>query len=110
MDYSQSRARPVSGSHPPNSKNSLEKRFVRKFIGALALLVGAASTLSAQSGTTISGTVTNEQGVPLPGATVLIQGTTTGAHTDDAGRYVIIVPASNANGQPTGSRQFSLPV
>jgi len=99
MDYSQSRARPVSGSHPPNSKNSLEKRFVRKFIGALALLVGAASTLSAQSGTTISGTVTNEQGVPLPGATVLIQGTTTGAHTDDAGRYVIIVPASNANGQ-----------
>ncbi len=99
MDYFQSRARPVSGSHPPNSKNSLEKRFVRKFIGALALLVGAASTLSAQSGTTISGTVTNEQGVPLPGATVLIQGTTTGAHTDDAGRYVIVVPASNANGQ-----------
>ncbi|HEX9130528.1 MAG TPA: TonB-dependent receptor plug domain-containing protein, partial [Gemmatimonadaceae bacterium] len=99
MDYSQSRARPVSGSHPPNSKNSLEKRFVRNFIGALALLVGAASTLSAQSGTTISGTVTNEQGVPLPGATVLIQGTTTGAHTDDAGRYVIVVPANNANGQ-----------
>ena len=99
MDYSQSRARPVSGSHPPNSKNSLEKRFVRKFIGALALLVGAASALSAQSGTTISGTVTNEQGVPLPGATVLIQGTTTGAHTDDAGRYVIVVPANNANGQ-----------
>jgi TonB-linked SusC/RagA family outer membrane protein len=99
MDYSQSRARPVSGSHPPNSKNGLEKRFVRKFIGALALLVGAASTLSAQSGTTISGTVTNEQGVPLPGATVLIQGTTTGAHTDDAGRYVIVVPVGNANGQ-----------
>ena len=99
MDYSQSRARPVSGSHPPNSKNSLEKRFVRKFISALALLVGAASTLSAQSGTTISGTVTNEQGVPLPGATVLIQGTTTGAHTDDAGRYVIVVPANRANGQ-----------
>jgi TonB-linked SusC/RagA family outer membrane protein len=99
MDYSQSRARPASGSHPPNSKNSLEKRFVRKFIGTLALLVGAASTLSAQSGTTISGTVTNEQGVPLPGATVLIQGTTTGAHTDDAGRYVIVVPANRANGQ-----------
>src|ERR1700686_5402385 len=80
MDYSQSRARPASGSHPPKSKNRLEKRFVRKFIGAFALLVGTASTLSAQGGTTISGTVTNEQGVPLPGATVLIQGTTTGAH------------------------------
>jgi TonB-linked SusC/RagA family outer membrane protein len=99
LNRSMSAARPVSGSHPPNSKNSLEKRFVRKFIGAFALLVGAASTLSAQSGTTISGTVTNEQGVPLPGATVLIQGTTTGAHTDDGGRYVIVVPANRANGQ-----------
>jgi TonB-linked SusC/RagA family outer membrane protein len=99
MDYSQSTARPASGSHLPNSKNGLEKRFVRKFIGAFALLVGAASTLGAQGGTTISGTVTNEQGVPLPGATVLIQGTTTGAHTDDAGRYVIVVPANRANGQ-----------
>jgi TonB-linked SusC/RagA family outer membrane protein len=63
------------------------------------VLVGAASTASAQAGTTISGTVTTEQGVPLPGATVLIQGTTTGAHTDDAGRYVIVVPADRANGQ-----------
>jgi TonB-linked SusC/RagA family outer membrane protein len=43
--------------------------------------------------------VTTDQGVPLPGATVLIQGTTTGAHTDDAGRYVIVVPADRANGQ-----------
>ncbi|MGH9419537.1 MAG: carboxypeptidase-like regulatory domain-containing protein, partial [Thermoanaerobaculia bacterium] len=59
----------------------------------------AATTARAQAGTTISGRVTNEQGVPLPGATVLIQGTTTGALTDDAGRYTIIVPASAANGQ-----------
>lgn len=99
MDNSQSRARPVSGSHPPNSKNSLKKQLVTKIIGALAVLVCSAATVSAQSGTTISGTVTNEQGVPLPGATVLIQGTTTGAHTDDAGRYVIVVPADRANGQ-----------
>jgi TonB-linked SusC/RagA family outer membrane protein len=62
-------------------------------------LVCATTTVSAQAGTTISGTVTNEQGAPLPGATVLIQGTTTGAHTDDAGRYVIVVPADRANGQ-----------
>jgi TonB-linked SusC/RagA family outer membrane protein len=63
------------------------------------VLVCAASTASAQGGTTISGTVTTDAGVPLPGATVLIQGTTTGAHTDDAGRYVIVVPADRANGQ-----------
>jgi TonB-linked SusC/RagA family outer membrane protein len=99
MDNFQSRARPVSGSHPPNSKNSVRKQFANKIIGALAVLVCAAATASAQTGTTISGTVTNEQGVPLPGATVLIQGTTTGAHTDDAGRYVIVVPADRANGQ-----------
>ena len=95
----QSRARPVSGSHPPNSKSSIAKHVVRNCIGALAVLVCAATTARAQAGTTISGRVTNEQGVPLPGATVLIQGTTTGAHTDDAGRYTIIVPASAANGQ-----------
>jgi TonB-linked SusC/RagA family outer membrane protein len=99
MDNSQSRARPASGSHPPNSKNSAKTQLVRKIIGALALLVCAATTVAAQTGTTISGTVTNEQGVPLPGATVLIQGTTTGAHTDDAGRYVIVVPTDRANGQ-----------
>jgi TonB-linked SusC/RagA family outer membrane protein len=63
------------------------------------VLVCAASTASAQAGTTISGTVTTDAGVPLPGATVLIQGTTIGAHADDAGRYVIVVPANRANGQ-----------
>ena len=99
MDNSQSRARPVSGSNPPNSTKSVVRRSVIKFVSAVAVLACAASTLSAQASTTISGAVTNEQGVPLPGATVLIQGTTTGAHADDAGRYVIVVPASRANGQ-----------
>ena len=99
MDNFQSRARPVSGTHPPKSKNSVRKQFVSKIIGALAVLVCAASVAGAQAGATISGTVTNEQGVPLPGATVLIQGTTIGARADDAGRYTIIVPADRANGQ-----------
>jgi len=97
--FTSGKARPVSGYHPPNLKNTMISRFVRNCIGALALLVGAASTLSAQSGATISGTVTNEQGVGLPGATVLIQGTTIGTHTDDQGRYTIVVPSSRANGQ-----------
>ena len=63
------------------------------------MLLGASSIASAQSGATISGRVTNEQGVGLPGATVLIQGTTIGTHTDDDGRYTIAVPSSRANGQ-----------
>ena len=74
-------------------------RLARTCIGAVALLLGAVSTLSAQTGATISGRVTNDQGVGLPGATVLIQGTTIGTHTDDEGRYTIVVPSSRANGQ-----------
>jgi len=99
LDSSQSGARPNPGSHPPNSNKSVIRKLAGTIVAAVAVLVCAASTSSAQGGTTISGTVTTEQGVPLPGATVLIQGTTTGAHTDDAGRYVIVVPADRANGQ-----------
>jgi TonB-linked SusC/RagA family outer membrane protein len=99
LDSSQSGARPNPGSHPPNSHKSVIRKLAGTIIAAVGVLVCAASTASAQAGTTISGTVTTEQGIPLPGATVLIQGTTTGAHTDDAGRYVIVVPADRANGQ-----------
>jgi TonB-linked SusC/RagA family outer membrane protein len=99
LDSSQSRALPNPGSHPPNSNKSVIRKLAGTIIGAVAVLVCAAATASAQAGTTISGTVTTDAGVPLPGATVLIQGTTTGAHTDDAGRYVIVVPADRANGQ-----------
>src|SRR6476661_6298192 len=87
------RARPVSGFHPPNtSTQNIVRRIARTCVGAVA-------SASAQSGATISGRVTNEQGVGLPGATVLIQGTTIGTHTDDQGRYTIVVPSTRANGQ-----------
>ncbi len=92
-------ARPASGSHPPNSTNKFIKHLFRTFVAAFAVLACAASVAAAQAGTTITGKVTNEQGVGLPGATVLIQGTTIGAHTDDAGQYTSVVPASRANGQ-----------
>jgi len=38
---------------------------------------------------TISGTVVDETNMPLPGATVVIKGTTTGASTDFDGKYTI---------------------
>ena len=38
---------------------------------------------------TVSGTVTDENNQPLPGATVIVQGTTTGASTDFDGKYQI---------------------
>src|SRR2546423_11992135 len=92
-------ARPVSGFHPPNSTRTILERIARNSIGAVALLLATVAIASAQAGATISGRVTNEQGVGLPGATVLIQGTTIGTHTDDDGRYTIVVPSSRANGQ-----------
>ena len=47
-----------------------------------------ALTLSAYA-QQISGTVTDENGVPLPGATVLVQGTSNGVSTDFDGNYSI---------------------
>ncbi len=43
---------------------------------------------------TISGNVQDENKQPMPGATLLVKGTTIGAHTDDAGNYTLQVPAT----------------
>lgn len=43
--------------------------------------------LRAQDGMTVSGTVVDELGQPLPGASVVLQGTTTGTQTDFDGNY-----------------------
>lgn len=41
---------------------------------------------------TVSGTVVDGNGEPIPGATVSVQGTTTGTATDIDGRYSLVVP------------------
>ena len=46
---------------------------------------------------TITGTVRDENGEPLPGATVQVAGTTTGTLTDVNGRYSIDVPNDQAS-------------
>lgn len=43
----------------------------------------------AQNNITVSGTVTDEQGQPLPGASVVLEGTTTGIQTDFDGNYTL---------------------
>lgn len=66
----------------------------RKFIFLMvALLVGFG--LNAQS-ISVSGTVTDPQGEPLIGASVLAQGTTTGASTDIDGNFTINVAPTGA--------------
>ncbi|MDO9340357.1 MAG: TonB-dependent receptor [Bacteroidales bacterium] len=43
----------------------------------------------------ITGTITNEAGDPLPGATVQVEGTTLGAITDVDGKYSVDIPNQN---------------
>ncbi|MFC4723281.1 SusC/RagA family TonB-linked outer membrane protein [Geojedonia litorea] len=60
------------------------KTFLNSFL-LLVFLIPA--TLFAQ--TTVTGTVTDEANIPLPGVNVIIKGTTTGASTDFDGNYTI---------------------
>jgi TonB-dependent starch-binding outer membrane protein SusC len=50
------------------------------------------ATSVAQQERTISGTVTDEDGAPLPGVSVVVKGTTTGIVTDADGNYSLEVP------------------
>ena len=54
------------------------------------------SSPSSALAVSVEGTVTDMDGVPLPGVTVLVQGTTLGTTTDIDGRYSIDVPDENA--------------
>lgn len=61
----------------------------------LMLLLLMSSVLYGQQ-VTVSGTVTDSQGVPLPGATVQIRGTNVGALTDAGGKFSIDVSGPGA--------------
>ncbi len=57
----------------------------------LTLLLAFAVQLTFAQEKTISGTVSDNSGLPLPGTTVLVKGTTSGASTDFDGKYSINV-------------------
>jgi len=62
-------------------------------IGLLLLTLLISAQIHAQNqGTVIKGTVTDDKGVTLPGATVTVKGTTTKSITDVNGKYTISVP------------------
>ena len=65
-----------------------------QLVGAAALLLGGMLPAEAwaQAGRTVSGTVTSDNGEPLPGVTVIVKGTTVGATTNAAGVYSLAVP------------------
>lgn len=60
-----------------------------KFSGILALLLAFVVQLTFAQEKTISGTVSDDSGLPLPGATVLVKGTSAGTSTDFDGKYSI---------------------
>jgi len=68
------------------------KSKILKNLSSFLLLFAFAFNLQAQS---ISGTVTDDNGIPLPGATVLVQGTKIGVSTDFDGNYSINASQGN---------------
>jgi len=66
--------------------------FAGGFLVALLPALAAAQT-------TISGRVTSEAGVPIPSATVFLEGMSLGTQADQSGNYSFTVPAARATGQ-----------
>ena len=61
----------------------------RKLSGILTLLLVLVAQITFAQQKEITGTVVDDQGLPLPGVNVLIKGTSTGVQTDFSGEYLI---------------------
>jgi len=66
------------------------------FTYVLFTFSGYAFNLDNNIQTTVTGTITDASGMPLPGVNVLEKGTTNGAQSDFDGNYSIIASSSNA--------------
>jgi TonB-linked SusC/RagA family outer membrane protein len=60
-----------------------------KINGFLTLLLALATQITFAQDRSVSGTVSDNTGLPIPGASVLIKGTKTGTQTDANGKYTI---------------------
>src|SRR5688572_30298133 len=60
-----------------------------KFSGILTLFLALVVQLTFAQEKTISGTVSDENGLPLPGVNIIVKGTTNGTQTDFDGNYSI---------------------
>mgnify|MGYP003110938834 CR=1 FL=1 len=63
-----------------------------KFSGILTLLLALVVQLTFAQEKTISGTITDSGGLPLPGVNIIVKGTSNGTQTDFDGKYAIQVP------------------
>ena len=62
-----------------------------------SLLMLLTATTAAMAQTTVSGTLNDTDGFPLPGATVAVEGTSTGTVADLDGNYTVTVPEGYTN-------------
>jgi iron complex outermembrane receptor protein len=97
------------------SDHALPRSLGIPLIGLLCLTAPAAQVRSQEAGPTgtVSGTVTNEQGAPLAGVQVTVEGTGLGAVSKDNGQYVIThVPVGprTIRVRSVGYRPQALPV
>jgi TonB-linked SusC/RagA family outer membrane protein len=67
-----------------------------KLSGILTLLLALVVQVSIAQTKTVTGTVTDDSGLPLPGANVLVKGTTDGTQTDFDGNYSIEASADQS--------------
>lgn len=70
--------------------------FLSRLMVSTVLLLGAVHTAYAQSGIKVTGKVSDSDGRPLVGATVVESGTTNGVSTDGKGNYTITVKSSSS--------------
>ena len=70
------------------------KQLIRKTIPAILMLMGFCTSMQAQEGITVKGTVTDGTAEPLIGASVVVKGNTSlGTVTDFDGNFVLKVPS-----------------
>jgi hypothetical protein len=74
---------------------SLTFRWASRIAAAAAALLVSVTSLFAQQRVTVSGTVFDENNLPMIGAGVMQKGTTNGVATDLDGKYTITVPAGS---------------
>ena len=78
----------------------MKKNFKGSLVAAIAAICGmlllSAIGVNAQSDRKISGTVTDEKGNPLAGASISIKGTKRGATTDSTGSYTLSLPEKSS--------------
>lgn len=69
---------------------------IRVMVFMLVGLVLNISAANAQRGIKVTGVVSDANGEPLPGVTILVVGSTTGTITDSEGKYAVEVPGSQS--------------